>query len=106
MFFRSEDGVISLKFGPQYASYTQIAPPQACKHPIHDLISSSCPLKYLFGVSGSQINCRPICIISAFPCCINSSAILGSTILPTPITGTFTFFLIASAIWINPPRST
>jgi hypothetical protein len=64
---------------------------------MHGDISSISPADILFGVSGSASDCLPQARRSALPDNIASIASTGSFILPTPMIGTETAFLISSA---------
>ena len=78
----------------QAIGFPNISPFKQRKQPIHGRISSDFPAFALLENSGSQRLARPIIQASAIPFAINSSAIQGSIIRPTVVTGIETYFFI------------
>ena len=70
---------------------------------MHRCISRCLPSAAFTGHSGSAIRVRPRATKSTLPACTSLSAKSGSRILPTPITGILTAFLMACASSINAP---
>jgi hypothetical protein len=64
---------------------------------MHVRISSNLPSWALIGISGSAINPRPMQTRSAIPLAMILSAVHGSLIRPTAITGICNAFLMAAA---------